>query len=370
MAAIRFGTRIDLQNNEVLNMVFQKVNGLPTPTAALTGAARFNTADGRFYICDGSAWHLKATNADAVQGFSPAQLRDRNTHTGTQPAASIADLEATVLGYPVSSFAAATGILQMGNQRITGLASGTANTDAVTKAQLDQVRSVAESAAAGVAIKAPVVAVATTNISITTPPTAVDGITIPTNGRILLTGQTVAAENGIYTRPANGALVRAVDADTNGELAPGTQVYVTQGLAHGDSAWVIISDAAITVGTTAQAWTRVPGSSGGANTFGLGLEVIGTEVRVRPGTGIIVSGGATAIDTAIVPRMFKYAIPAGTSPVAVSHGLNTRDVICQVQDITNGDLVLVGITVTGTNTVSIDFGVNPTSNQYRLLVIG
>ena len=372
MSAKRFGTRIDLQNNEILNMLFQKVNGLPSPTPELKGGVRFNTADGRLYTCDGSGWNLKATNSDALQGYSPAQLRERGTHTGDQPASSISDLGVVVKGYKISDFAAADKAVLMGNQRITGLGTGTASSDAVTKAQLDAVATIATNAAVGIAIKEPVVAAATSNINIASPPTAYDGITVPTNGRILLAGQTDATQNGIYVKQSAGALVRATDADSNGELVPGTQVYVTQGVTNGDSAWAIISDVTINIGVTNQGWTKIPGSGGsGSNSFGLGLQVIGSDVQVKPGLGILVSDGSVSIDSGVVVRKNTQAIPAGTSPVTVNHALNTSDLVgVQVRDITNGDLVEVGTTVTGANTISLDFAVNPVAMQYRVAVAG
>lgn len=378
MAPKRFGTRIDLQNNEILNMLFQKTNGLPTATATLQGSARFNTADGRFYVCDGTTWNLKATWADSLQGASPAQLRDRGTHTGQQPASTISDLQTVVLGYPVNQHAAANGPLAMGNNRITGLAAGTASNDAVTKAQLDIVANIAANAAAGVAVKEPVIAVASSNISITSPPNplAIDGVTIPANGRVLLAGQTTASERGIYTVPATGPLVRAQDADQTGELAPGTQVYVTQGVSNADTIWAIVSDAAITIGTTAQNWVKVPGGggSGSSNTFGPGLEVVSGDVRVKAGLGITVVDGTTAIDRASTTRVCLVTakdVPSGSTQAVVNHGLGTPDLASvKVREKATGDIVECGTTVTGDNTITLEFAVPPTAGQYRVTVAG
>lgn len=374
MAAKRFGTRIDLQNNEILNMIFQKVNGLPTPTAALAGAARFNTADGRFYVCTGTAWILKATDADALQGLSPANLRDRSTHTGSQDVSTISGFDAGVNARRITDFTLAPNkALPLGNQQITGLAAGASNSDAVNLAQLNVVRDLATNAAAGIAIKEPVVAVAPNNVDLTTAaPTTLDGVTLTgrTNPRVLLANQTDASQNGIYTRPASGPLVRAADAAQNSQLVPGTQVFVTEGTTYADTQWVIISDATITVGSTAQGWSRMPGSQGVSYAFGNGLLTSGQNVSVKAGTGIIVTD-SVSVDSNVVVRKNVGNIPAGTSPIVVSHGLNTSDIlICQLRDMSTGDLVTVGVTVTGANTVSIDFAVNPVANQYRYAIAG
>lgn len=373
MSAKRFGQRIDLQVNEILNMIFQKSNGLPTPTTALAGAPRFNTADGRFYVCDGSAWNLKATNADALAGFSPAQLRDRGTHSGTQDVSTISGFDAGVNARRITDFTSLPNkALPMGGQQITGLAAGAASGDAVNFGQLQAVRDMAVSAAAGVAIKEPVIAAAPANITITAPPVSIDGITIPQNGRILLPNQTDATQNGIYIRPATGALIRATDADAAGEILPGTQVFVTRGQTYEDTAWVLVSNDPITPGTSPQGWSRVPGSAGQQMTFDLGLEVInGTTVRVKPGLGISVADGSVSIDTTVVVRKYVQAIAAGTSPVVVNHGLGTQDLSgIKLRDLATGDYVDVGETSTGVNTVSLDFAVNPLANQYRVVISG
>lgn len=372
MAAKRFGTRIDLQNNEILNMIFQKVNGLPTPTAALTGAARFNTGDGRFYVCTGTAWLLKATDSDALQGLSPAQLRDRSTHTGSMDVANVSGFDSAVNNRKITDFMQTPNkALQMGNQQIQGVAAGSSNSDAVTLAQLNAVRDLATNSAAGIAIKEPVVVAATGNVDMATSPTVIDGVTLTTGMRVLLPNQTDNTQNGIYVKPSTGPLVRSADAASGSALVPGTQVFVTRGDVNGDSQWVIISDAAITIGTTAQGWSRMPGSQGQSYAFGLGLQSSGSNVSVKSGLGISVVDGSVAIDTAVVPRKVSQAIPAGTSPVTINHGLNTADLIgAKVRELSTGDLVEIGITVTGVNTISLDFAVNPVSNQYRIAVAG
>ncbi|UVF61518.1 hypothetical protein SEA_DALANDE_105 [Gordonia phage DalanDe] len=375
MSNVRFGKRIDLQGNEILNAIVQRFTGTPTPTAAQAGRMIYNTADNRFYVCTGSAWELRATNADALAGFTPAQLRDRSTHTGQQAASSISDLATTVQGYPLSAFAAATAAIKAGGQRIINVADGTATTDAVNLQQLDIVRNIALSAATGTAIKAPVIAVAEGNINLSSVP-AIDGVTIPTDGRFLAAGQTDATQNGIYVKQANGSAVRAGDATASGTLAPGTQVFATQGTNHADTSWAIVSDAAITIGTTAQQWAKVPGTSANQQlTFGAGLLKTGNDVTVRAGLGITVGDGSVAIDTAVVPRKVSQNVPAAAGAAAnainITHGLATSDIIeVTTREISSGDRVYVGWRVDSTNVVQLDFGADVAAGTYRVSVLG
>jgi hypothetical protein len=81
----------------------------------------------------------------------------------------------------------------------------------------------------------------------------IDGVTLATGDRILIKNQSTAAENGIYTVNASGAPTRAADANTSGELSPGTVVYVESGTANAGVTFSVTS-------TTATPW--VPGSSG------------------------------------------------------------------------------------------------------------
>lgn len=53
----------------------------------------------------------------------------------------------------------------------------------------------------------------------------------------------------------------------------------------------------------------------------------------------------------------------------VVHGLNSTDVVAQVQEISSGDIVGVGISTNGLNSVDVIFAVAPASNSFRVIVI-
>ena len=104
-----------------------------------------------------------------------------------------------------------------------------------------------------------------------------DGVTLTVNDRILLKNQTAASENGIYVWTGSGsALTRSTDADNNGELAPGTSLSVTEGTVNADKVFMIISDAAITIGTTSQTWGQLSG--GTTYSGGNGVSVAGSVI--------------------------------------------------------------------------------------------
>jgi hypothetical protein len=150
-----------------------------------------------------------------------------------------------------------------GGNKLTGLAPGTAATDAVTKSQLD---SVATASAAGLAVKAPVRVASTANIAgtysatggtsargqFTLMPNSVDGVSLAANDRVLLKDQSTGAQNGIWIvttlgSGSNGVWDRATDIDGDAEVTDGTAVFVGEGT-QATTQWVLTTNAPITVG--------------------------------------------------------------------------------------------------------------------------
>jgi hypothetical protein len=69
----------------------------------------------------------------------------------------------------------------------------------------------------------------------------------------------------------------------------------------------------------------------------------------------------------------KYAVTIGdgaATAYTVTHNLNTTDITYSVKEIATGEIVFTNVTVTGVNTISVSFAVAPTTNQYRVVVIG
>jgi hypothetical protein len=77
----------------------------------------------------------------------------------------------------------------------------------------------------------------------------VDGVVLALGNRVLLTGQTNQAQNGIYTITTLGVadtsptvLTRAEDFDDNSEIYPNLKVGVIRGLVYADTTWQLITD--------------------------------------------------------------------------------------------------------------------------------
>lgn len=178
------------------------------------------------------------------------------------------------------------GDVALGGYKITGLGTPTNSTDAATKAYVD-------SAAQGIDWKASVRAATTANVTLASDlenGDTLDGVTLATGDRILVKNQSTGSQNGIYTVNASGAPTRSTDADTGAELTSNFAVFVEEGTTNADQGYVLTNDGAITVGTTALAFTQFTGL--GQITAGDGLTKTGNTINVNPGTGINITADA------------------------------------------------------------------------------
>ena len=201
------------------------------------------------------------TNPDFVSG---------TTISSSQMDANFADVATAITqSIAVDGQTTITQNIPFNSKKITGLANGTASTDAVNLGQLDAV-------AAGLFWKNPVVNATTANISLTGEQT-IDGI-LTSASRILVKDQTAPAENGIYVTAA-GAWSRATDMDAWGEVVSAA-VRVSTGSTQADTSWNCTSDDGGTLDTTAITFAQWGGLTGAGN-------------------GLVDTAGVVSIDAAI-----------------------------------------------------------------------
>lgn len=153
------------------------------------------------------------------------------------------------------------------------------------------VTSAVDAARTGLDVKASVRAATTANITLSNTQT-VDGVALAVGDRVLVKDQATATENGIYI-VAGGAWTRATDFDTTTEVTAGAFTFVESGTANADSGWVVSTDGAITVGTTAIAFAQFSGA--GQITAGNGLTKTGNTLNVGAGTGLAVNADDIAL---------------------------------------------------------------------------
>ena len=254
-------------------------------------------------------------------------------------------------------------------QKITQLADGTAPTDAVTKAQLDAMFR-------GLKWKNSVKVATTGPITLSAPQT-IDSIAVIAGDRVLVKDQASAPTNGIYVVAA-GAWTRATDFDDSVEVTTGAAIPIEQGTANGDSVQILTTDAAITVGTTALANTRLGGAgvsyTAGAN-GGLSLSGSAFSILLDTNSGLVLGAGGIKLDTTQfanlgISRKYAVDVPNSSTTATITHNLGTVDVHVQIIDNASGVVVLHEESSRTTNTVVLVFAVAPTSGQYRAIVVG
>jgi hypothetical protein len=209
-----------------------------------------------------------------------------------------------------------TGAIAMGTNKITGLGTPTDAADAATKAYVD-------SAAQGIDWKASVRAATTAEVTIASDlenGDTLDGVTLATGDRILVKDQGImnAQQNGIYVVKASGAPDRSTDADTNAELTSSFAVFVEEGTVNADSGYVLTTDGAITVGSTALTFTQFTGL--GQVVAGDGLSKTGNTLNVTAGTGISITGDAVTNDgvLSITGTANQISATASTGAITLS----------------------------------------------------
>lgn len=287
-------------------------------------------------IPDGTITNAKvASNASIALSKLAVDPLARANHTGTQLAATISDLAAAVQAYRLDQFAAPTSAVAMGGQRLTNLGTPTNANDAARLADV-------QNAAAGIDIKPSVRAASTGNVNVSSPGATLDGVTLAATDRVLLKSQTSATENGLYVwNGAATAMTRTTDV-----LTPNTFVFVEEGTANDNTAWMITNNGSISIGATAITWAQFGAAA--AYQAGAGLLLTGNSLDIVAADGSIVvnadsitvglvpvTKGGTGATTAAAARTnlgaagrFAADLPALSAGVSqnVTHNLGTLDV--------------------------------------------
>lgn len=249
--------------------------------------------------------------------------------------------------------------------RIINLMNGVNAQDAATVGQLN-------AAIEGLSTKDNVRAASTGNVTLTSPGTTLDGVTLNQGDRLLLKDQTNKPDNGLYTfNGGTSALTRTYDGSQNPDLLSAT-VTVDEGTVNNGTSWRQTA-VGITLGTTNILWTPFGVVTPPASTTTPGSIQIATQAQVNAGTAanLAVTPQTLASFTGY-PRKIGFFIGDGSSTqFDVAHNLNTNDVIVQVYRNTGSyDVVECDITRPTTNSARLNFNVAPAANAFRVVVIG
>jgi len=134
----------------------------------------------------------------------------------------------------------------------------------------------------GVAIKAPVRAATTANITLSGEQT-IDGISVVTNDRVLVKDQTDQSENGIYD-VSTSTWTRSLDFDGNLDVVKGTLVNVNSGTTNSLTAWKVTTSDPITIDSSNIVFTNGVFSVGDSSSITFtqsGTAPVTTDLQAR-----------------------------------------------------------------------------------------
>ena len=399
---------LDLVQNEIQNAVVQ--NLATAPSSPEVGQVYYDTVLGYLRVYNGSSWDRLDDNwVSSVGATAPIQSSGGATPTisidaaTTSAAGSMSAADKTLLDGATATDTANTLVKRDSNKRFRA-ADPSDPQDVATKSYVDGV-------ASGLDVKASVRAATTANITLSGEQT-IDGVSVVAGDRVLVKDQTTGEDNGIYVASAS-SWTRASDADSNAEVTPNLFTFVEEGTVNADSGWTLSNNSSITLGTTSLTFSQFSGAGqitagDGLTKTGNTINAVGTAGRVSVsadaididstyvgqntittvgtittgtwnGTDIAVADGGTGASDAAGAKtnlgfMTRYAANVGNNSdvaIAVTHNLGTKDVTVQVYDNTTPFAqVMPDIEHTSTSVVTLQFAVAPTTNQYRVVVIG
>jgi len=219
--------------------------------------------------------------------------------------------------------------IAMGNNKITGLATPTADTDAATKLYVDTVSAginvheavkYATTGALGTSGNLVGGTITTTyangtsglgaTLTIATSSNwtaiTIDGQSLTTTDRVLIKDQAAALQNGIYTVTQVGAVgnttsfifTRAVDNDQSPEIDAGDLTYVIAGTTNAGDGYVQTT-ANVVVGTTGVVWTQFSGAGAVplATTSTAGIASFSSSNFAVNGSGVVTLSAIGSLNT-------------------------------------------------------------------------
>jgi hypothetical protein len=164
-----------------------------------------------------------------------------------------------------------------------------------------------------VPVLTPAAAVSNSNVSsLSTSTTTVDGYTLANGDLVLLTAQSTASQNGMWSVPSSGAWTRPTEFAT-GTVIKGRTVLVMKGTVYANTQWALDTPTAgITIDTTPQSW---------ATAFNGTYAPLTPSVNTQSGTSYTLAltdaGGEADLNnssaiTVTVPTNATVAFPIGS----------------------------------------------------------
>jgi hypothetical protein len=380
--SIPFLTNIDLNGNQILNALLHPIAGDPNSPA--NGQVWYNSTTHELKLRKNGANVIIASNVSATAPITYTGGVIAINAATTSNAGSMSAADKTKLDGATDAATASALVQRDANARFKA-ADPAAASDVATMGWV-------QSQVAGLNWKDSARVATTANITLSGTQT-IDGVAVIAGDRVFVKNQTAPAENGIYVVAA-GAWSRATDADTASEILQAT-AFIEEGTTNADTVWIVSTNAPITLGTTSL--TVVQFGGGATYSPGAGLTASGNTFNVGGNAGRIVVN-ADDVDLAsgiATPGTYRSVtvdtygrVTGGSNPYAaakftanfgngaatsftVNHALGTQDVTVLVyRNSSPFDQVFCDVELTDANNVTLRFAVAPTTNQFRVVIIG
>ena len=396
MAKRKFLVDLDLNQNELLKAKLESLAS--APAGPVEGQIYFDTTKDQIGVCTnatGPVWSYGGDITDVVAGTGGISVSvDANgvatvsidAATGSTPG-HMSAADKTKLDNATSSEVVNTLVIRDANGdfeagKITLNDTPVNDDHAATKGYVDSV-------AQGLDVKESVRVHDTANVSISSAPATIDGVTLTSGDRVLLSGQTTTTEDGIYIFNGSGsAMTRAADFAT-GDTVASAFMFVEEGTANADTGWVCTNNSGSdVVGTDDLVFTQFSGAGSIVAGFGLtktgntidvvagdnsldvladsvavklnatgGIETTGTGLNVKVDTNHVTKNGSNELTIGNHTSRIGYkAITVGTvaGVQTITHNWGTREVQVVVYDATTYEIYECEIKHATTNTVTIE----------------
>ena len=240
----------------------------------------------------------------------------------------------------------------LGNMNV---ATPTLDNHAANKSYVDNV-------ASGLDVKDSVRAASTATLTVSGPGATIDGVTMVAGDRVLLKNQSTGSENGIYLwTGAASAMTRATDMDGSDEFV-GAFFFVEEGTVNSDQGFVCSTNGAITVGSTAIAFTQFTGT--GQLTAGNGLSKSGNTFNANVDNVYVKIDGSdnlTVKGTTTTGQVLRSDGSGGVAYGAVN--LTSSDAVSGALPLTNGGLGVDASDASGKTTARSNLGLGSMAVQ-------
>ena len=313
--AMKFVTNLDINQNQLLNVTFEKVPTDPS-SGNFEGRMIYNTATDTIKVYTGSAWkslpHTLSAGGSHTDALTITESNGTVTLTLNLADTDSAGLLSSTFWNMLNDATSDATASKLVKRDANGNAKVATPTDAAhiaTKGYVDAARQ-------GLDVKQSVRAATTGPVNLTNQLEAGDTldttVTLAAGNRVLVKNQSTASENGIYVVQSSGAAVRATDANgtaDTGTVSGGTFTFVEEGTVNADSGWVVSTNGSITVGTDAMNWVQFSGA--GSIVAGDGLSKDGNTLNVG-GTADRITVNADTVDIASTYAGQSSIITLGT----------------------------------------------------------